>query len=71
MLAEIRALPGARAAAEDRPGVFIVTTNVPLDLLAALAAWRDRTGATIAGLRVTGASLEDIFLQITGEEVRD
>lgn len=71
MLSEIGALPEVEAAREDRPGVYSLTTNDALNLVTALAAWRDRTGSVVAGLRVSGATLEDVFLQMTGERVRD
>lgn len=70
-LDELRRLPGVKGVSEDRPGVYVISTGNALDLVAALAAWRDRAGVEIRGLRVAGATLEDVFLQMTGEEVRD
>ncbi len=71
MLEEVRAMPAVKQASEDRAGMYTVATDDPLTFAAALAAWRDRTGSRIEGIRVSGATLEDVFLQITGEEVRD
>jgi ABC-2 type transport system ATP-binding protein len=68
---ELRRLPAVKGATENRPGAYTITTDDALNLVAALAAWRDRAQMEISGLRVTGATLEDVFLQMTGDEVRD
>ncbi len=71
LLGELQNLPGVSNIREDRPGVYAITTSDALDCVAALAAWRKSNGVEIEGLRVAGATLEDVFLQLTGEEVRD
>jgi ABC-2 type transport system ATP-binding protein len=63
-------LPDAQAIAGDEPvtddaGGITITTRRPAEVLAALAA-RD----ALAGLSVKGASLEDVFLELTGREYR-
>lgn len=68
---ELRRLPGVKRVSENRAGAYTVSTDDALNFVAALAAWRDRTGMQLGGLRVAGATLEDVFLQMTGEEVRD
>lgn len=59
-----RALPGVdHARAED--GTVTITTRAPAPVLSALAA-RD----CLDGLQVRGATLEDVFLDLTGREYR-
>jgi ABC-2 type transport system ATP-binding protein len=59
-----RAVAGDDPVTEDSSGVTI-TTRRPAEVLSALAA-RD----ALAGLSVKGASLEDVFLELTGREYR-
>lgn len=57
-------VPGAaRVDAED--GSTIITTRDPATVLTTLAQWR-----ALEGLQVRGATLEDVFLQLTGREYR-
>jgi len=67
----LHTLPGVTSARSARAGEHLLTTSNALDTIEALAAWRHRTGTEISDLRVTGATLEDVFLQLTGEAVRD
>lgn len=61
---EAQALPGADQAADD--GVSLtVTTRDPSAVIAAIAA-RD----ALDGVQIHGATLEDVFLQVTGREYR-
>jgi ABC-2 type transport system ATP-binding protein len=61
---EARAIANGAQVADD--GVWLtITTTEPAPILARLAE-RD----ALAGLQVTGASLEDVFLQLTGREYR-
>ncbi len=61
---EARALPGVDDAVVDA-GALTITTREPALVLSRLAA-DDR----LAGLQVRGASLEDVFLTLTGREYR-
>ncbi len=70
-LAALQALPFITDAREDRPGMYALSTTNALDSVAALSGWRREANVTVEHLQVTGATLEDIFLQLTGEEVRD
>jgi ABC-2 type transport system ATP-binding protein len=63
-LEEARDLPGVEAVSQH-DGDTTVTTRVPAQVLSELAA-RDR----LDGLRVHGATLEDVFLHLTGREYR-
>jgi ABC-2 type transport system ATP-binding protein len=61
---EARAIANGAQVANDGVSLTITTTE-PAPILARLAE-RD----ALAGLQVTGASLEDVFLQLTGREYR-
>jgi ABC-2 type transport system ATP-binding protein len=66
----LAALPSAQEAREASPGSYILkTANAPA-LLAELTAWLRDQGVTLTELRVGHGSLEEIFLQLTGTEVR-
>jgi len=63
-LEEARAIPGVDEASDD--GVSLtITTRTPAPVLAALAE-----RGTLDGLQVRGATLEDVFLHLTGREYR-
>ncbi len=69
--AKLAALPSARTAEEIRPGSYVIETdNVPL-LIAELTAWLRDNNITLTELRVGHGSLEDLFLRLTGAEVRE
>ncbi|MEJ7650008.1 MAG: ABC transporter ATP-binding protein [Nakamurella sp.] len=59
-----RALPGADSVEVDGSSTIVIT-RTPAPVLSALAE-RD----ALAGLQVRGATLEDVFLQLTGREYR-
>jgi ABC-2 type transport system ATP-binding protein len=63
-LADARLLPGADEAADD--GVSLtITTRDPSAVVAAMAA-KD----ALDGVQIRGATLEDVFLELTGREYR-
>jgi ABC-2 type transport system ATP-binding protein len=62
--ADAKALPGADDVAVDDVSLTIATRE-PADLLSALAERR-----ALAGLQVRTATLEDVFLELTGREYR-
>ncbi len=64
-------LPSARGAREDAPGRYAVETGDPRDLLVELTAWLRDQRVDAAEIRVGRASLEDVFLRLTGKEVRE
>lgn len=68
---QLTALPSADKAEEIRPGSYLVeTASVPV-LLAELTAWLRDRNITLSELRVGHGSLEDLFLRLTGSEVRE
>ncbi|MBV9690804.1 MAG: ABC transporter ATP-binding protein [Ktedonobacteraceae bacterium] len=64
------ALPTARKAQEIRPGSYLIETDAVAVLLAELTAWLRDNNITLSELRVGHGSLEDLFLRLTGSEVR-
>src|SRR5579883_2045214 len=69
--AKLAALPSASKAEEVRPGSYVIETAAAPSLIAELAAWLRDEGITLSELRVGHGSLEDLFLRLTGAEVRE
>lgn len=69
--AQLAALPSAHKAEEIRPGSYLIETVAVPALLAELTAWLRNQNITLSELRVGHGSLEDLFLRLTGAEVRD
>ncbi len=64
------ALPAGAVATEPTPGQYVVQSPVDPDLLAALTGWCARQNVLAEDLRVQQRSLEDVFLELTGRELR-
>jgi len=69
--AQLAALPAAHKAEEIRPGSYLIETDAAPVLVAALAAWLRDQQITLTELRVGHGSLEDLFLRLTGAEIRE
>ncbi|WP_431680964.1 ABC transporter ATP-binding protein [Kitasatospora sp. KL5] len=70
-LAGLRAvLPAGAVAVEHAPGAYRVDAPVDPQLLAAVTAWCAEAGVMPEGLAVGRRSLEDVFLELTGRELR-
>jgi ABC-2 type transport system ATP-binding protein len=67
----LAALPNAQRAEEIRPGSYLIETEAVPALLADLTAWLRDNNITLSELHVGHGSLEDLFLRLTGAEVRD
>jgi len=68
---QLSALQSARTAEEIRPGSYLIETDEAPLLIAALTAWLRDQHITLTELRVGHGSLEDLFLRLTGSEMRD
>ena len=68
---QLAALPAAHKAEEIRPGSYLIETDAAPVLIAALAAWLRDQQITLTELRVGHGSLEDLFLRLTGAEIRE
>src|SRR5262249_13485657 len=68
---QLAALPSARKVEEVRPGSYLIETDAAPLLIAELTAWLRDQHITLTELRVGHGSLEDLFLRLTGAEIRD
>jgi ABC-2 type transport system ATP-binding protein len=69
-LGALRGLPSATDAVEPQPGVYALETCAAADLLVELTTWLRERGVLPTEVRVGEASLEDVFLRLTGRELR-
>lgn len=70
-LAGLRRLSATRSAREESPGVYAVDTGEPREMLVQLATWLRDAGIDISEARVGRSSLEDVFIRLTGKEMRE
>ena len=63
-------LPASRAAREESAGRYAIETGDVPALLVDLTTWLRDQNAVLVELRVGRTSLEDVFLRLTGKEVR-
>jgi ABC-2 type transport system ATP-binding protein len=66
----LAALPPGTDAKEAEPGRYVVTGEVSPRLLAMITAWCAERGVLAETLAVERRSLEDVFLDLTGRELR-
>lgn len=66
----LKALPDGTQAAELTPGAYRVTGDVDPQLLATVASWCAQHGVMPSSLSVERHTLEDVFLELTGKELR-
>ncbi|MFH8343168.1 ABC transporter ATP-binding protein [Streptomyces sp. NPDC018045] len=70
LAALLKALPADSAAAELTPGTYRVTGKVDPQLLATVASWCAQHGVLPDAIAVERHTLEDVFLELTGKELR-
>ena len=68
----LAALPPGSAAKESPAGYYVVEVHNGVDprLLAAVTAWCAERGVLAQNLRIESRTLEDVFLELTGRELR-
>ncbi len=66
----VSALPENYRASEVTPGEYLVEGPVEPQVLATVTAWCARLDVLATDLRVEHRSLEDVFLELTGRELR-
>jgi len=68
----LAALPGGTAAKESPEGYYIIEVQGRVDpqLLASVTAWCAEHGVLAKDLRVESRTLEDVFLELTGRDLR-
>lgn len=69
--AQLSALHSAKSAEEIRPGSYLLETDQASKLIAELTIWLRDHDITLSELSVGHGSLEDLFLRLTGSEMRD
>ncbi|MEW1723020.1 ABC transporter ATP-binding protein [Streptomyces sp. NPDC093109] len=66
----LKALPDGTAAAELTPGLYRISGGIDPQLLATVASWCAQHGVMADGISVERRTLEDVFLELTGKELR-
>jgi ABC-2 type transport system ATP-binding protein len=66
----LKALPSGSGAAEIVPGSYRVTGDVGPQLLATVTSWCAQHGVMPERIAVERHTLEDVFLELTGKELR-
>ena len=66
----ISALPESYKATEPSPGEYLVEGQIDPQVLATVTAWCARLDVLATDMRVEQRSLEDVFLDLTGRELR-
>ena len=66
----VSALPEGYRAVERTPGEYLVEGKIDPQVLATVTAWCARLNILATDLRVEQRSLEDVFLDLTGKELR-
>jgi ABC-2 type transport system ATP-binding protein len=67
---DLQQLPGTTRALSDGKGQFTVQTRESQPLLKALIELGESRGLRLLGLQVQGATLEDVFIRLTGRRIR-
>ena len=66
----VSALPESYNASETAPGEYLVEGHIDPQVLATVTAWCARLDVLATDMRVEQRSLEDVFLELTGRELR-
>jgi ABC-2 type transport system ATP-binding protein len=66
----ISALPESYKATETSPGEYLIEGQIDPQVLATVTAWCARLNVLATDMRVEQRSLEDVFLDLTGRELR-
>jgi ABC-2 type transport system ATP-binding protein len=60
-----------RAAREESPGLYVFDTGSARDVLVVLATWLRERAEDVSEVRVGRSTLEDVFIRLTGKEIRE
>src|SRR6478752_1555696 len=66
----LKALPDGSEAAELTGGAYRITGRIDPELLATVTSWCAQNGVMPDGIAVERHTLEDVFLELTGKELR-
>lgn len=70
-ISALSALPAARNTRKLEPGSYLIDTEDPIALLDELTAWARQHGILLDDLRAGHETLEDVFLRLTGHQIRE
>lgn len=70
-VAALGRLPASRGARLDAGGKYVIETGDAPTLLVELTSWLRSQNAELTELRVGKSSLEDVFLRLTGKDMRE
>ena len=63
-------LPPASTVAETSPGTYLVTTDQLTDAITEVTSWCTQIGVAPTSINSEQRNLEDVFLDLTGDELR-
>ena len=69
--ARLAEIPGVGKALEAGRGAFVLYVKEPQPVLGELMALAEREGLALRDLRIEGATLEDVFIKLTGRRIRE
>lgn len=69
--AELAGIPAASEIMVKSPGNFVIETEDPIALLDELTTWARQRGILLDDLRAGHETLEDVFLRLTGHQIRE
>jgi len=69
-VARLEAIPGVTKALDEGQGAFTIYAPEAQPALKSLITLAETEGFTLRGLTVEGATLEDVFIQLTGRRIR-
>lgn len=70
-MGELSGMEGVDAMETPETGQYVLHSRNPQTVLKQLIAFAEERGIALRDLRVEGATLEDVFIQLTGSEVRE
>jgi ABC-2 type transport system ATP-binding protein len=70
LVALTAALPDSCRASEPHPGGYLIEGGIDPQVMATVTGWCAAQGVLVDDLRVARRSLEDVFLDLTGRELR-
>ncbi len=69
--ASLAALDAVSGVSEGANGAWVLRSSDPAATVSALMRWLSANDASLAALEVASANLEDVFLSVTGHQLRD
>jgi ABC-2 type transport system ATP-binding protein len=70
-IADLESLPAAKSVQQLHHGQYVIDTSDPIALLDELTTWARKRGILLDDLRAGHETLEDVFLRLTGHQIRE